>query len=140
MAKLEGRFVWLLETMCRKQGIDVQLIDSELTYAENKTNIERQVHKRLRLGEDWQGKKAGRVVENFDDNFDEEEIMVGDEWYDEFQREMRKQQERREAVDKVLNRNIEKGVEFGGKERKAKVERWNGGVRFVEAEDDGEEI
>jgi len=105
MARLAGRFVWLLETMCRRQEIDIQLIDYELTYWENKANIEGQVHKRLILGKDWQGKKAGRVEE-----FDEDEVLVGDEWCDEFEREMIRQQERKEAIDQILE-----GEGYGGK-------------------------
>ena len=47
--RLRGRFLWLLETMCRKCGVDIQMIDSTLDYYENKANIEAQVHKRLYL-------------------------------------------------------------------------------------------
>lgn len=38
---------WLLEKKCREQGIDIQLIDSHLTYRENVANIEQQTHKKL---------------------------------------------------------------------------------------------
>ena len=37
---LAGRFVWLLGEMCRKQGIDVQEIDENLDFWENKSKIE----------------------------------------------------------------------------------------------------
>ena len=37
---LAGRFRWLLETMMRKQGIDLQELDYELDYWENKAAIE----------------------------------------------------------------------------------------------------
>jgi hypothetical protein len=37
---LSGRFRWLLETMLRKQGIDVQALDDALDYWENKAAIE----------------------------------------------------------------------------------------------------
>ena len=37
---LAGRFRWLLETMCEHQGIDVQEIDYELDFWENKAAIE----------------------------------------------------------------------------------------------------
>jgi len=47
--KLRGRFIWLLEEMCRRCGVDVQLIDARLDYYENKANIEEQVHLRLFL-------------------------------------------------------------------------------------------
>jgi len=47
--KLRGRFLWLLETMCRKCGVDVQMIDLTLDYYENKHNIEVQVHRHLFL-------------------------------------------------------------------------------------------
>jgi len=38
---LAGRFRWLLAEMMRKQGIDVQEIDSEISFWENKAEIER---------------------------------------------------------------------------------------------------
>jgi len=44
---LAGRFRWLLEKKCRERGIDVQLIDPELTYRENVVNIEKLTHQRL---------------------------------------------------------------------------------------------
>ena len=37
---LMGRFRWLLKSMMRKQGIDVQELDYELDYWENKSAIE----------------------------------------------------------------------------------------------------
>ena len=37
---LTGRYRWLLEFMVRKQGIDVQELDYELDYWENKAAIE----------------------------------------------------------------------------------------------------
>ena len=37
---LSGRFRWLLESMMRKQGIDIQELDYELDYWENKAAIE----------------------------------------------------------------------------------------------------
>jgi hypothetical protein len=40
LAVLAGRFLWLLEAMCRQQGIDVQEIDSMLDFWENKAAIE----------------------------------------------------------------------------------------------------
>jgi uncharacterized protein (UPF0335 family) len=45
--KLAGRFRWLLEKKCREKGIDVHLIDFELTYQENVTNIEKLTHQAL---------------------------------------------------------------------------------------------
>ena len=47
--KLRGRFVWLLETMCKACRVDVQMIDYQLDYFENKKNIEEQAHARLFL-------------------------------------------------------------------------------------------
>ena len=47
--RLRGRFIWLLEEMCRNCGVDVQLIDPTLDYYENKRNIEMQTRKRLFL-------------------------------------------------------------------------------------------
>jgi len=46
---LPGRFRWLLEEMCRKCGIDVQMVDYAIDFWENKANIEGQTHKRLFL-------------------------------------------------------------------------------------------
>jgi len=43
--------MWLLEEMCRRIGVDTMLIDSRLTYWENKENIERQTGAKLRLKE-----------------------------------------------------------------------------------------
>ena len=37
---LKGRFRWLIESMLRKQGIDVQELDYALDYWENKAAIE----------------------------------------------------------------------------------------------------
>ena len=47
--RLRGRFIWLLEEMCRRCGVDVQMIDPTLDYYENKRNIEMQTRKRLFL-------------------------------------------------------------------------------------------
>ena len=48
---LPGRQMWLLETMCRRYGIDVKLIDPMIGYWENKEEIEREAHVRLHLKE-----------------------------------------------------------------------------------------
>ena len=50
--RLRGRFLWLLEEMCRRCGVDVQMIDHGLDYFENKKNIEEQCHVRLFLKPD----------------------------------------------------------------------------------------
>jgi len=47
--RLRGRFIWLLEEMCKRCGVDVQMIDPTLDYYENKRNIEMQTRKRLFL-------------------------------------------------------------------------------------------
>jgi len=56
--RLRGRFMWLLETMCRRCGVDVQMIDATLDYYENKRNIESQAHKRLCLNPHKTHKKS----------------------------------------------------------------------------------
>jgi len=57
--RLRGRFMWLLETMCRKCGVDVQMIDNTLDYYENKRNIETQAHKRLHLNPHKKNRNLG---------------------------------------------------------------------------------
>ena len=69
--RLRGRFIWLLEEMCRNSGVDVQLIDHRLTYSENKNNIQRITGIKLRLN------KNSRKM-------DEEEVKeweAQEEWY-----------------------------------------------------------
>ena len=46
---LPGRQMWLLKTMARRMEVDTSLIDSSLTYWENKTNIESQTGVELHL-------------------------------------------------------------------------------------------
>jgi len=46
---LPARQMWLLETMCRRMGVDVKLIDPMIGYWENKEEIEREAHTRLHL-------------------------------------------------------------------------------------------
>lgn len=55
---LPGRFRWLLEEMCEKQGIDIQEIDPALDFWENKAAIEAKYNTVLvlsldRLGDAW---------------------------------------------------------------------------------------
>lgn len=44
---LAGRFSWLLETIMRRQGIDVQELDRSLTYWETKAEIEAKYRNKL---------------------------------------------------------------------------------------------
>lgn len=53
--RLRGRFLWLLEKMCRRCSVDVQMIDHGLNYCENKRNIEEQCHVRLFLKPEKRG-------------------------------------------------------------------------------------
>jgi len=64
--RLRGRFVWLLETMCQKCGVDIQMIDSTLDYYENKANIEAQLHKRLYLKRQNHEKELETMVKVYD--------------------------------------------------------------------------
>ena len=49
---LAGRFRWLLETMMRKQGIDVQELDTTLNYWETKAEVEAKYRTKLVLNMD----------------------------------------------------------------------------------------
>lgn len=45
----KGRFKWLLDSMVRRAGIDVQEVDHSLEYFEAKHEIERRFHVELKL-------------------------------------------------------------------------------------------
>jgi len=46
---MKARFIWLLEELCQRNGVDIQLIDPSLTYSENKHNIESKTGIKLRF-------------------------------------------------------------------------------------------
>jgi len=48
---MEGRFIWLLEELCRRNGVDIQLIDHSVTYSENKEEIESLTGIKLRFSQ-----------------------------------------------------------------------------------------
>jgi len=56
--RLQGRFMWLLEEMCRRCEVDTEFIDPTLTYYENKAEIEKEAHTRLFLKPDKRGPKV----------------------------------------------------------------------------------
>ena len=64
-----------------------------------------------------------------------DDYVVGDEWIDKFEREMAKKLRRKELIERALGVHRESGICFGGNERKVKIERWSGGVRFASEEE-----
>lgn len=46
---MDARFRWLLETMMKQQGIDIQELDTSLTYWEAKAEIESKFRTKLVL-------------------------------------------------------------------------------------------
>ena len=117
LSELAGRFKWLLETMCRRQGIDVQLIDDELTYSENKRNIEEQARTRLVL-----------KVEKLEERKEEERIEQANEIDEEFRREIDRLN--REMAMKLRNKD-RATIEYGKDAERPKVKRWSGGVELA---------
>jgi len=59
-----------------------------------------------------------------------DEYVVGDEWVDEYEREMAKHMRRKELMERALGVHRENGIHFGKEIEKRKIERWNGGVKF----------
>ncbi|MDQ1279367.1 MAG: hypothetical protein QG670_629 [Thermoproteota archaeon] len=49
LVRMEGRFKWLLKSMCVEIGVDPDEIDTDLSYWEAKDEIEKQFHAKLRL-------------------------------------------------------------------------------------------
>jgi len=62
--RLHGLFRWLLGQLCRNAGIDRAYIDSELTYWENKENLQRLFpNADLRLPKDWSKRNRLRIMQ-----------------------------------------------------------------------------
>lgn len=81
---LEGRFRWLLEKMCREKGIDLQLIDDNLSYWENIDNIQKLAHVKLRKAKKRKVRRKKEPIKDIGKSL--EEMGWNPDWQEDYAR------------------------------------------------------